>query len=92
MRERARFEKWVTDRGGDIRIYGDGNYSDETTDLWAAWAAAQMDSYGEKALNILAKLCAIVQATGEVTIHNKTDWMDEALRLVLDEQEDMQKG
>lgn len=92
MRERQRFEKWVAARGGDIQIYGDGNYSDETTDLWAAWAAAQMDSYGEKALNILAKLCAIVQATGEVTIHNKTAFMDEMLSLILDEQEDSQKG
>lgn len=92
MRERQRFEKWVSARGGDIKIYGDGNYSDETTALWAAWAAAQMDGYGEKALNILAGLCANVQAAGEVTIHNKTDWMDNALALVLDEQEDSQKG
>ena len=52
-----------------------------------ACIAASQAPYGDKALNIVAELVSLIQAHGELTLHNGSGWMENALKLVLDEQE-----
>lgn len=48
---------------------------------------AERLDFGDKALQIVAELVTLIQANGELTLHNHSGWMNKALCLVLDEQQ-----